>query len=317
MLRARELRALKMENAERMLDAAGFEDAAKLLTDHGYEDMSAMSAKEIDAALNAKKCAVLKEIETICPDAEAVEFFRIKYDCHNAKLILKSEATGTDASAHFSGAGRIEPEKLENYYHEEKYFMLPGNLGEAMKEAKSVLSRTANPQASDFVLDRAYLNEQLALAEESGNEFLKGYAKILVDAVNLKSAVRTLKMGKSFDFLASVLVDGGEISARRIASASDENGVAALFANTKLEKAAQLGAAAVSGAGLTEFEKSCDNAISSYLADSRLVAFGPEVVITYIANLENELTAVRMILTGRLAGVKSEVIRERLRDIYA
>ena len=31
---------------------------------------------------------------------------------------------------------------------------------------------------------------------------------------------------------------------------------------------------------------------------------------------ENELTAVRMILTGRLAGVPADSIRERLRDLY-
>ena len=37
----------------------------------------------------------------------------------------------------------------------------------------------------------------------------------------------------------------------------------------------------------------------------------------YLAAVENEITAVRMILTGRLAGVKSEAIRERLRDLYA
>ena len=35
------------------------------------------------------------------------------------------------------------------------------------------------------------------------------------------------------------------------------------------------------------------------------------------AALENEITAVRMILTGSLAGVDADTIRERLRDFYA
>jgi V/A-type H+-transporting ATPase subunit C len=39
-------------------------------------------------------------------------------------------------------------------------------------------------------------------------------------------------------------------------------------------------------------------------------------VLAYIAGQESELTAVRMILTGRLAGVPSDTIRERLRDLY-
>ena len=35
------------------------------------------------------------------------------------------------------------------------------------------------------------------------------------------------------------------------------------------------------------------------------------------AAVEGEIQAVRMILTGRLAGVKPQAIRERLRDLYA
>ena len=34
------------------------------------------------------------------------------------------------------------------------------------------------------------------------------------------------------------------------------------------------------------------------------------------AAVEGEITAIRMILTGRLAGVPSQTIRERLRDLY-
>ena len=35
------------------------------------------------------------------------------------------------------------------------------------------------------------------------------------------------------------------------------------------------------------------------------------------AAVEGEITAIRMILTGRLAGIAPQVIRERLRDMYA
>ena len=42
-----------------------------------------------------------------------------------------------------------------------------------------------------------------------------------------------------------------------------------------------------------------------------------EALIAYLAAVEGEVTAVRMILTGRLAGIASDTIRERLRDFYA
>ena len=124
-------------------------------------------------------------------------------------------------------------------------------------------------------------------------------------------------MGKNQDFLAEVLVDGGEIEARRVIAAADKEGLAALYAHTALERAAQLGAEALSGGSMTDFERACDNAVNTYLRSAKLVSYGPEAVIAYLAAVEGEVQAVRMILTGRLAGVKPQVIRERLRDLYA
>ena len=55
----------------------------------------------------------------------------------------------------------------------------------------------------------------------------------------------------------------------------------------------------------------------AYLKGAKLISYGPEAVIAYLAAVEGEITAVRMILTGRLAGIAPQVIRERLRDLYA
>ena len=49
----------------------------------------------------------------------------------------------------------------------------------------------------------------------------------------------------------------------------------------------------------------------------KLRSFGAAHVSAYLAAIENETTAARMILTGRLAGLQPAVIRERLRETYA
>ena len=317
MLRAREPKLLNLEKANRMLDAASYEDAAKLLTDCGYPDMSQMTAAEVENSLAERRAAIFEEMRGLSPDKELVDLFKLKYDYHNAKAILKAEAMGSDCTHLLSDAGRIPGVKLRELYNEEKFSSLPKTLADAMAEAKAVLARTANPQLADFVLDKAYFAELHAAAEALNSDFLRGYAAIQVDAANLKSAVRTLRMGKNQDFLAEVLVPGGTVSAERIMAAADKEGLASLFAHTKLEKAAALGAEALAGGGMTAFEKACDNAVNSYLQGAKLVSYGPEAVAAYVAAVEGEIQAVRMILTGRLAGVRPEAIRERLRDLYA
>ena len=317
MLRARKPKLLSMEKAERMLDAASYEDAAKILTDCGYPDLSQMKADEVEQTLAERRSAIFDELGKLCPDRELVDLFKLKYDYHNAKAIIKAEAMGTDCRRLLSDAGRIPGQKLLEIYNEDKRILLPEKLADAMRDAKATLARTANPQLSDFVLDRAYFGEVRAMADKVGSPFLKGYAEILVDTANLKSAVRTLRMGKNQDFLAAVLIEGGNVGTQRITAAGDKDSLAALYGRSRLEKAASLGADALAGGSMTEFERACDNAVNAYLRDAKLVPYGCEPVAAYLAAVEGEIQAVRMILTGRLAGVRPQVIRERLRDLYA
>ena len=317
LLRAREPRMLSRDKAERMLDAPNFEDAAKMLTDSGYEDMSQMSVKQIETALSDRRAAVFHELETLVPNTAALDLFRLKYDYHNAKVLVKSEAMHRNDASLLSSSGRVAPETVQKRFQEDRLRDLPGELGSAAEEARNLLARSANPQLSDFLLDKAYFREMNALADELDSDFARGYVALLADSTNLRSAVRILRMGKDIGYLQEALVAGGSVSEERLTQGISGEGLASVFAGTALSKAAQLGAEAVSGGTLTAFELTCDNAVADYLSNAKLCSFGEESVIAYLAGTENELTAVRMILTGRLAGVPSDTIRERLRDLYA
>ena len=317
MLRAREPRLLNADRVARMLDAASYEEAAKLLTDCGYPDLSQSSAEEIEAALTRHRNAIFEELDRLLPDREIVRLFRMKYDTHNAKVLLKAEAAGSDGSALYSRSGRIAPEKLREAVQEEKSGELPELFAKALAEAKSTLARTANPQLSDFVLDRALFAEMLAAAKAVDCPFLTGYVRLLIDSSNLKSWVRTHRMHRDASFLWDVLIPGGNVEPERLASVSDGESIAALFAHTPLAEAAARGTEALGGKPMTAFERACDNAVNAYIRSAKLVSYGPEVPAAYLAAMEGEVTAVRMILTGRLSGVAPETIRERLRDLYA
>ena len=317
MLRAREPQLLSGEKAQRMLDAPSFEEAAKLLVDCGYPDMAQSRADEIEALLAERRDAVFAEMDGIAPDEAIVRAFRVKYDYHNVKAIVKGEAMGSDPRRLLTASGRVPAEKLLAAYQENRYVELPNTLGKAMEEARTVLARTANPQMADLILDQACFGEMQDAAREAECSFLADYVRLLIDSTNLKSAVRTMRMHKDADFLQSVLLTGGTVSESRIAAAGDREALAGLFANGKLAKAAALGAEAAAGGRMTAFELACDNAVTDFLKDAKLVGFGPETLVAYLAAVEGEITAVRMILTGRLAGIAPETIRERLRDLYA
>ena len=56
--------------------------------------------------------------------------------------------------------------------------------------------------------------------------------------------------------------------------------------------------------------------MTAVAAGAKSVPFGVEAVVSFLAAKEIEFTAVRIIMSGRMAGIKGDIIRERLREAY-
>ncbi len=315
-LRALENRMLTRARMERMLEARTNEDAVKVLSECGYDGLEPLSAQALDQALARSRSETFSELANMAPDSKLVDVFRMKYDYHNAKVLVKCAAGGQNPDRMLIDAGRYPTQKLREEFQRGELSGISNTLLKAIEEAKDVLAATGDPQRSDFILDRAYFSEMESLAESSGSSFLQGYVRLMIDAANLKSAVRTMRMHKDQAFLNSVLVDGGSVSRTLITSVVQAGGNLESAFTGQLQAAAALGNAAVKGGTLTAFEKACDDVLNTYLQTSRLVSFGDSVVVAYAAAKENEITAARIILSGRLSGVSTASIRERLREAY-
>lgn len=317
LLRARQANMLTGECLEQMLDAGTFAEAAKILADAGWPDMTGMDSRGIENTLAARREELFADIARMAPQPELVDLFRIRYDYHNAKSLIKGEAAGVAAEHLLSGAGRVTKDVLEKAFLEDNFRSVPDALGASMREAKTLLACTGNPQLADFALDKACCEEMGALAQELGNEYASDYVKVLIDGVNLRTAVRCVRMQKDPEFLAGVLLSGGTVSREHLVQAvCSGEGVAAAFSATIYREAALLGAEAVKCGRLTAFEQVCDNTVNRFLKDAKMKGFGAEAAIGYLGAEENNITAVRMVLTGLLANIAPERLRERLRDTY-
>ena len=214
------------------------------------------------------------ELYSAVPDHNIIDVFKVKYDYHNAKTVLKAEAMGTDPTPLLVDTGRVSPDELLEKVHSSDLRGLPSILQSAIGEAREVLNTTGDPQLADFALDRAYFQDMYHIARESGSAFLEGYVRIQIDSANLRSVVRTLRMGKSMEFLRGVLFEGGNIDTSRILNTAAGGNLEELYAISPLKEAAEAGSAALNGGRLTRFEKLCDDAVLNYVAGAKYVAFG-------------------------------------------
>ena len=315
-VRAMENRLLTRDRMERMLDARSGDEAAKVLTECGYPELSQLTPSALDAMLAQAREETYRDLSGAVPDPGLVDVFRIKYDYHNAKVLIKAQAMGLTPDRLLVEGGRYAPDTLRDAYEKEDLRTCTPEFAQAVVQARDLLASSADPQSADILLDQAYYAEMLQAARETGSDFLLGYVRLAIDAANLRSVVRSARMERGVEFLSKVLLEGGNVPTDRI-TGSKEGEAFSLFGGA-LADAAALGAErAAPGSGrLTAFERACDNALMDYLAAAKRVPFGEQPVIGYLYAKENEFTSIRIILSGRMDGLGADVIRERLRDAY-
>lgn len=296
-------------------EAPSFDEAARILADCGYPDLTGASDGALEEAFAARRLDLFREMEKFCPEKELVAAFRLKYDYHNAKVLVKAQAAGMDGTRLLSPCGRIDPRQLAAAFAEEDWRDIPPAFAAAVQEARVTLAKTRDPQLSDIGLDKAYFAEMLSLTAALSTDLYNGYVRLCIDIANLRSAVRCLRGHMDEGVLRAAVIPGGNISPERVCRSYAE-GVTAVFDDRALAPCAELGQQAVEGGPLAGFERTCDNVLTDYLTRAKRVPFGPEVVIAHLAALEGEIVSARTVLLGKRGGLSSEVLRERLRDSY-
>lgn len=288
-----------------------------MLTECGYGDMGQVTPGAIEETLSKAQADLYHDLSTAVGNRALLDVFRCRPDYHNAKVLVKAEALGVNQDALLMGGGRYDPQKLAEDYQREDLRGCSDIFRRGVARARETLGATGDPQLSDFILDRAYFEELTALARQADSKFLEGYVALSIDVANLRACVRASRLGKGMEFLQQVLVPGGNVPASTLATArGDELGN--LFRTSPLSQAAATGSAlSAPGSGtLTDFERECDDAVMDYLGAGRRVAFGEQPIVGYLYAREAEMTAIRTILSGRMAGLDGDTIRQRLRRTY-
>ena len=316
-IKSMEKNLLTRERLERMSEARTPEDALKLLSESGWPEIASPTMAAVEEVLSSRRSEAFALIRSLAPDKRLPDVFLIKYDYHNLKTLLKGEATGDDAGDLQIESGRFPVRQLRLMLQEDSFSAMSRQMAESIVEARDVLARTQDPQLLDLILDKAMYADMLDMAESLNSKFLTGYVILMIDSVNLRVAVRLRRMGKGAEVLRYALIPGGGVSASRLLGDVTPDVVEAVFNASPLAAAAQTGAQALRGeASLSEVDMACDDALLKYLKKAKYVAFGAEPLIGYLAAVEAELTSVRTVITGRLAGLAAEMITERLRETY-
>lgn len=280
----------------RILQECGYDISEVRMNQTGAEGMRIFSA-----LISRAREELYRFADSVAETHAIADFFRVKIDCHNIKVILKSKALQKEDNTLLLNGGTLAKDAIVRMLSAASNEKLPGCFADAATEARQILETSMDGQRADFVLDRAMLDEQARLATESGVECLCSYAKRLADSANLRTCVRLLRAAVEPVSLTPALSEQGSVEASRLIHALEIGAFTDPYKGTALEQAAQIGADVLQGIAPTAaLETACEAAETQLFADSRYLTAGPELLIQYIVRREQEFKTLRIFMAKKM-----------------
>ena len=305
-------------------------------TIYGLHIAEMQGAQSYTEALQDCLVAEYGMIAGMAPEPMVIAAYRGRHDFHNLKVIAKNRRLGMAVQEEaFSRIGNIDPDTL---IKELGKTPLPADERRPRKDdgmtalrqtyeataqygsdADSGHSEALDALLMDASIDRAYYAWFGAVMKRYGYDSLVSYAEHEVDLINLRMFLRGKKQGLDADIMAYVFLPGGTISESDLngAYAQSDETLAGVFGGTPFEGLAVRGMKLVAEkASLTDWEKTCDDAIMSFVKRARYSPLGPEPAYGYVFGRETETRNLRVILSGKQSQVSPKEISERLREPY-
>ena len=308
------------ERIERLLNTKTTTEAWELLADWGVNIVRNSDGNPMreETLLGILKGAYARLME-LAPDSDALRLWLYPYDCNNLKAAQKAFVRGIDSSSMLFDFGTGAAENIVKMVESGNYEGLSTAMCKAAQEAMDEYAKTKNPQVIDLIVDKACWADMLAAAKASGEEFVIRLVQTKIDLLNVMIALRILRM-KSGEvgkvLFSDAFLEGGKL-ARQGMIESMANGEEALISFVRYSSYAAFAEKFLaSDKALSTAEKLADNYWMSLILENKFIPAGLEVMIAFLAAHEYEVKNLRIVLSGKEAGIATATIRERIRDSY-
>ncbi len=306
-----EANAINSAKLERLLQANSAPELRRILVEYGWPDSGNDEQNALEHIQNA--CKLVLELTT---HVEMVNLFLLKSDVTNLKIILKASALNIEPEL-LSPNGTIEPEKLRLAAEEKRYDILPEELQTAVKEIEDIiLQDNIDPMRIDIALDKAYMSYVFNKLPKK-QKLLHKYFTTIADTTNYAMAIRSMYLGKPYEFLKKMLLPGGNISESKWQKAYEEPENLPLLMQVYGGKLYQSAIAAfMDDTKIASFQKEADDKLLELFFPYKSSIDKDERLIGHLLMRDREAQAIRLILAGKENGFSNEIIQERLRELY-
>ena len=295
--------------------------------------------EEYEKILKDELKRVYKVIEDIAPDKEIIDYMKEKYIFHNLKVLVKEIIQDADYSSLYLEMGDVDLAYIKkNLIKEDRksdFFDKVASLSseedslgkdtrdlylDYAQKALSYYNDTKNPQDIDISLDKSYYEKLLLDAKALELDTLIDFTRETIDLINLKSLLRVKSQGEDMETLGEILIEGGFIEPIKFKEyfSYEINQLIGSLSNAKIGNYVKdsLNDDLNLDDNILALEKAIDSHMTDYTRDSKMITFGPEVLMNYVISKETEIKNLRILLVSKLNKLDKEFTLEQLRKSY-
>ena len=309
-IRFRETKLLSDTDLNALLMSSDVDAVMRLLRDKGWGDNTDCRPEELLALEENKLWEFINET---VDDISVLNFLLIPNDYHNLKVILKCITRDQEPDSMLIEDSVEDAQAIYKAIKSRDYGDLPEYLQEVAQDAMTTLLQTSDGQLCDIIVDKACMEHVYRLGKESKSDIIRLYCELFVAAADIKIAIRCANTKKKLDFIRRALAECDTLDVERLAQAACEgkDEVIAYLGTTEYRSAVD-----AIETSMSAFEKWCDDYMTNAMKPQKWEPFGIGPVVAYIIARQNEIKAVRMILSAKLNNLSENTIKERLRDMY-
>ena len=309
-IRCHELKLLTKTDMDTLMNSNSFDNCLRFLFDKGIGSGSEKSLEDILKYEDEKLWNFMKEL---IKDLSAFNVLLYPIDYNNLKAAIKSSVTEGVVKSVFKSGGTINCDLLEKAVKDNDFSKIPKEMQEPAKNAYQTLLQTRDGQLCDMILDKACLESIMSHGKNSDDLLVKDYAELFVAISNIKIALRCQKTKKSLEFIKNSLVDCSTLDINKLANSATKgfDEILKVLSFTKYSDCTEFIKESNSA-----FEKCCDNKIMTLIKKQKTNPFTIGPLIAFVLARQNEMSAIKIILSGKHNNLDDDMIRERLRDMY-
>ncbi len=309
------------EKLNRIAESNSLDAAVKILYENNYAGgMTVNSGSDFEQLLDKELEITVDFFKSMSPNKFLTDCFILGYDYTNAKLLQKARRMGIDAKNSATKFGNIDVNFLADAIDSIDYDDLPKPMSDALRIIDEAYeSGKGSAQFIDTVLDKAKYANILDNLKFAKSIYANEYFTADIDMMNILTAFRCLYIHYKDNQYAEMFIDGGSLILDEIVKAYGKglDGLLNYTHDTPYRKLGDICAESIrQDKPIVNAEIYFSNIKKKILTPYKNDMETVYPLVNYFMSKKTEIENLRWILVGVKNGVKEEVIKSRIKELY-